>query len=115
GANLKPGIDLSAIPSGNLQVTVAEETKPAIPASIVLLKSEKIIDCTENDLILDAIEKVGVDLRYSCRSGTCGTCVQKIVSGKVKYDTDLPALKGLASDEILTCSASPIGQVVIDA
>lgn len=116
GANLKPGVDLSAMPSGDLQVMVAEETKPvAIPASIVLLKSEKIIDCTENDLILDAIEKVGVDLPNSCRSGNCGTCVQKIVSGKVKYDTDLPALKDLASDEILTCSATPIGQVVIDA
>lgn len=39
--------------------------------------------CTEETYILDAADDAGLDLPYSCRSGTCSSCAAKIVSGEL--------------------------------
>ena len=37
----------------------------------------------EETYILDAADDAGIDLPYSCRSGTCSSCAAKIVSGEL--------------------------------
>ena len=37
----------------------------------------------EGTYILDAADDAGIDLPYSCRSGTCSTCAAKVVSGEL--------------------------------
>jgi ferredoxin-nitrite reductase len=71
--------------------------------------------CTEQDYILDAAEKAGVEIENSCRAGTCGTCTAKVLKGEVTYEADYDALSGLESGEILTCCAKPVSSIVIDA
>jgi ferredoxin-nitrite reductase len=68
-------------------------------------------------LILDMAEQAGVAIDSSCRSGTCGTCKCKLLSGDVSYDDDPAALDDSekTAGYILTCIARPIGQVTIDA
>ena len=62
--------------------------------------------------LMEALDENGFDINYSCRSGHCGACVAKLVSGEVEeiqsgsYDVE--------KDEILTCSVIPIGDVVIE-
>ena len=115
GATPKDGIVL-----GNPETT-AEETStngsaPAAPATVYFRKSGKEVTCTEDDLILDVAEAAGIEADSSCRAGTCGTCTSKLVEGDVKYDETPAAL----SDEdrkagyVLTCSARPVGRVVVD-
>jgi ferredoxin-nitrite reductase len=91
--------------------------KAAEPAVISFANSGKEIACTSNDFILDVAEKAGIDLASSCRTGTCGTCKQKLLAGEVKYDGDPDALEegDRSSGLILTCIGQPIGRVVIDA
>ena len=38
----------------------------------------------EGDSVLDAAERAGLDLPFSCRSGVCSTCRTKVVRGKVR-------------------------------
>ena len=91
----------------------ANGSKPT--TKIFLANSWKETACAENEYILDAAEKVGVEIENSCRAGTCGTCTAKVLKGEVSYEEDYDALSGLESGEILTCCAKPINSVVLDA
>lgn len=86
-------------------------------AVISFVKSGKEINCDRNQYILDIAEQEGVDIPSSCRSGTCGTCKQKLLEGEVKYEGEPEALD--VSDReggyILTCISHPVGRVAIDA
>ncbi|MGF1492096.1 MAG: 2Fe-2S iron-sulfur cluster-binding protein [Microcoleaceae cyanobacterium] len=74
------------------------------------------MSCSESDFILDVAEEAGIEIESSCRSGTCGTCVQKLAQGDVRYDGEPEALSDSERQEgmILTCIACPTGQVVVD-
>jgi ferredoxin-nitrite reductase len=115
GAKLKPGISLDE-PAVAFPSSAPVATPTAAPATIVLAKAGKTLSCTEADLMLEVLEKAGLSADSLCRSGNCGTCKQKLVSGAVSYEG---AISGLSAEEqaagyVLACSAHPIGQVVLD-
>ena len=51
--------------------------------------------------LLQQIEKYGIYPEYQCRSGYCGACRTKLISGKVSYPS--PPLAFLNPGEILLC------------
>lgn len=55
----------------------------AFDVTLVTPEGEKTIQCDESTLLLDAADEAGLDLPYSCRSGSCGTCAAKIESGDI--------------------------------
>lgn len=71
----------------------------------------------ENDeTVLEAAERVGVDIDYSCRTGTCGICVAKLLAGDVTMEVE----DGLEPEEkaagmILTCQAKSTSDVTVEA
>ncbi len=95
----------------------AEPAKIAAPATVEFATSGKTVTGTENDSILDLAERAEVAIDASCRSGTCGTCKHKLLSGGVRYDGDPEALDDAdrQAGYVLTCIAHPVGQVSIDA
>lgn len=62
--------------------------------------------------ILDLAEKLGVNIPSGCRSGDCGTCVVKQISGKVRYKTK-PSCT-IQSDEVIACVAIPDSDISLD-
>ena len=61
--------------------------------------------------LLDAALANRFALQYSCKKGTCGTCVADVLSGLVKNEHD----EVVSSGTVLTCSAYALSDVTLKA
>ncbi|WP_420565858.1 pyridoxamine 5'-phosphate oxidase family protein [Thalassobaculum sp.] len=84
------------------------------PAEVTFAESGKTVGWTpESGSLLDLAEASGVPVDFSCRSGRCGTCAVKVLSGKVGY-AEVPEAV-VAGGYALACQAHPRGPVSLGA
>jgi ring-1,2-phenylacetyl-CoA epoxidase subunit PaaE len=97
-----PGVAGKAPVGQSLQPQVAEEQKPGSgsetggreapdtqTAEVTVLMDGRRRTFTmkmNDDTVLDAAARAGLDLPFSCRAGVCSTCRTKVLSGKVEMD-----------------------------
>lgn len=98
------------------QITSPDKTsiKAPVEAVIEFTRSGKTFVCSDHEqTLLDAAEYSGIDLDTGCRSGHCGSCLVKVLRGKVEYRKP-PTFDEFDSNEALACVGYPSGDVVID-
>ena len=109
-----PSVEPTAVGSGD--VPAGDELVPdGEPASIMFRRAGKTADGSELT-VLEAAEDAGVAIPFECRSGICGQCKTRVISGKVRMEvqdalTSADKAKGL----ILACQARAVRDVVVDA
>ena len=84
--------------------------------TVIICGEEKKIECCANDSLLETMERNGIAVLAHCRSGICGWCHSRLVSGDVYVpkSVDGRRLADLEFGYIHPCCTFPLSDVVID-
>jgi CDP-4-dehydro-6-deoxyglucose reductase len=86
--------------------------------TVTLIASGKRFDAADDETILEAAQRAGIALPYSCRGGVCGSCQATLVEGSCTYPYNPPvglSASARAHHGILMCQAVPSGDIAIQA
>ncbi len=98
------------------EVNAAAADVEATEASITFARSGKSAAIVNGQSILDIAEDLGISLDSDCRSGICGACKIKVLSGRVRMETeDALTAADRAAGLILSCQARCLDAVTVEA
>jgi tetrachlorobenzoquinone reductase len=84
--------------------------------TVVLAKSGRELPVPPGKTILDALRDAGLDMRFSCTEGVCGTCETRVLDGipdhrdRILTDTERAANRKM----LICCSGSKSERLVLD-
>ena len=84
-----------------------------LPFIVKCTKSKIEVDVPLGKTILEVLREKGIEIPYSCESGTCGTCKTDLVSGEVDH-RDLVLMPEEQSHKIMVCvsrAKSPVIEI----
>lgn len=67
----------------------------------LITTSDKTFTLQQDETLLEGLERTGHNVEYQCRSGYCGSCRLRLLSGQVSYPEQ--PLAFIAPEEILPC------------
>jgi glycine betaine catabolism B len=116
-ANSTPTPVSSMTPANSATANSATANSATTKPSVCFIQSNKESPFEDAESILDLAEMEGVKIRSNCRQGVCGACKKRKIEGEVRYESEPEALEPneIEAGYILTCVASPVGRVVVEA
>jgi ferredoxin len=81
---------------------------------VAVADTEFRFPCEPNEAVLDAAQRAGLEIPFSCRKGVCGTCKGRVISGEVRaFAGDALGAAERAEGQVLFCNARPRSNLVI--
>lgn len=95
---------------------VAADAPPKAIASLIIDGKRRDVPVAEDEAILDAALRAGIDLPFACKGGMCSTCRAKLVEGEAPMDLNYSLEPWeLKAGFVLTCQAKPSSErIVVD-
>ena len=101
-------------PEENLADTSATGFSGDANVKVILDDEEINVSVNENETILSALLREGVDAPYSCQGGVCASCRALVSDGEVYLSQNLGITDGeVAEGFTLTCSSYPRSKEVV--
>ncbi|HSH64993.1 MAG TPA: 2Fe-2S iron-sulfur cluster-binding protein [Bacteroidia bacterium] len=95
-------------------VTLSEDIAKGAVATIIIDGEEHVIELEENEAILEAALRVGLDAPYACQGGSCCTCRALLQAGKVEMAVNYAlSASEVKQGFILTCQSRPTTPSVV--
>ncbi len=96
--------------------TPAEVKAVTAAATVSFARSGKSGPLPPDQTILEVADSIGVEIDNSCRSGSCGSCKVKLLSGTVTMECeDALEPNDKAQNIMLACQAKSTSNVVVEA
>ncbi|PWT70263.1 MAG: hypothetical protein C5B60_12375 [Chloroflexi bacterium] len=94
--------------------TRAADPSAQAPGYIRLVDSGAMLETRPGETLLESLERYGYRPDFNCRSGACGTCRLRLLSGRVQngYGAGLTP-EERAAGYVLSCVASPVGEIAL--
>lgn len=89
-----------------------------MPHTVTLAASGKSFSVAEDETVLEAAQRAGLALSYSCLAGVCGSCKATLIEGECDYPRNPPTALSAAErarDAVLLCQAVPRSDLLISA
>jgi ring-1,2-phenylacetyl-CoA epoxidase subunit PaaE len=95
---------------------VVEGAPPKAIAALIVDGKRREVPVADDEAILDAALRAGMDLPFACKGGMCSTCRAKVVEGETRMDVNYSLEPWeLEAGFVLTCQAHPLTpRVVVD-
>jgi len=72
--------------------------------------------CEPDESVLNAAQRAGLEIPFSCRKGVCGTCKGRVISGDVRAFTgDALSTAERSTGQVLFCNARPRSDLLVAA
>ena len=86
--------------------------------TVTLQRTGRRFDVAAGETVLEAAQRAGIALPYSCRAGVCGSCKATLLAGRCEYPRNPPL--ALDADErarhaVLLCQAVPASDLLLEA
>jgi ferredoxin-NADP reductase/DMSO/TMAO reductase YedYZ heme-binding membrane subunit len=89
---------------------------PDGPVGVVFARAGRSVEVAPGCTVLEAAEAAGIAIASECRSGICGQCRTRLVSGRVAMEVqDALGASDRARGLMLACQARPLEPLEIDA
>jgi CDP-4-dehydro-6-deoxyglucose reductase len=101
----------------SLHIDHHDNDNPPVP-TVILKSSGRRFDVAAGETVLEAAQRAGIALPYSCRGGVCGSCKALLIEGDCIYPRNPPLGLGggaLSRRAVLLCQAVPCGDLMIEA
>lgn len=73
-------------PNRSIHLEIFEaDDGPKNPFVVELSESEKVIQVSGEETLLEALEREGIEAAYSCRAGGCGQCEVDVIDGCIDH------------------------------
>jgi CDP-4-dehydro-6-deoxyglucose reductase len=88
------------------------------PVFKVTLTNGRHFDVQSGETVLEAAQRAGIALPYSCRAGVCGSCKATLIEGRCHYPRNPPAaldMRDRVQHAVLLCQAVPLTDLLVQA
>ncbi|WP_329742327.1 2Fe-2S iron-sulfur cluster-binding protein [Dyella sp. A6] len=85
---------------------------------VTLKRSGHRFEVAPGETVLEAAQRAGIALPYSCRAGACGSCKATLLEGRCTYPRNPPAALDAgerARHAVLLCQAVPASDLLLEA